>query len=100
MQLAWVPLLICQVQGRPWALLTESVTQILLPRPHHLNQVNGRRVLRWTVVGQERLIPIFRFQDLLADPGSPPPVNCDLPTMPPLILFQNGPSFLPWRWRS
>jgi chemotaxis family two-component system sensor histidine kinase/response regulator PixL len=93
LQLAWVPLLICQVQGRPWALLTESVTQILLPRPHHLHQVNGHRVLRWTVVGQERLIPILRLQDLLADPEPHAVVSRDRPTMPPLILFQNGQSF-------
>ncbi len=90
LNLTIMKLLLCQVQDRSYALLTDTIVQLLLPRPEQvLMQQQGHRLLRWVQDQQDRLVPIYDLNDLLTYtyPGqtrSASPSGEDKP----LILFQ------------
>ncbi|NJL03137.1 MAG: response regulator, partial [Spirulinaceae cyanobacterium SM2_1_0] len=65
LNLTIVQLLLCEVGETPYALLADQVEHILNPKPTHILQRGGDRLLRWGSSGSETLIPLRRLSQLL-----------------------------------
>ena len=58
-------LLLCQSGGKLYALMTDMIEQILIPKSGQLNTRNNRKVLSLEVEGKVQLIPVFSLSGSL-----------------------------------
>ena len=58
-------LLLCQARGKLYALMTDTIEQILIPKCGQLNTRNNRKVLSLEVEGKVQLIPVFPLSESL-----------------------------------
>ena len=90
-----VNLLVCFVGSNSLALRSNSITEIIIPKPEQITQSGTQRLIQW----QEQQIPAYRLSDLLSysclvpemSPGQvstavPSPANWETP----MLVFQNG----------
>jgi chemotaxis family two-component system sensor histidine kinase/response regulator PixL len=65
LSLSIAKLLICQAGNQMYALLTNTIEQILIPQTHQLRCWEGGKVLRWGKGAEEQLVPVHRLSDVL-----------------------------------
>jgi chemotaxis protein histidine kinase CheA/ActR/RegA family two-component response regulator len=65
LSLSIAKLLICQAGNQMYALLTNTIEQILIPQTHQLRCWEGGKVLRWGKGADEQLVPVHRLSDVL-----------------------------------
>ncbi|KAM3111096.1 hybrid sensor histidine kinase/response regulator [Phormidesmis sp. 146-33] len=58
-------LFVCEVGSKTYALLDDSVEQILIPIASQIQERNGGRFLRWSQGAEEKLAPIYSLASLL-----------------------------------
>ncbi|MGD1862047.1 MAG: response regulator [Leptolyngbyaceae cyanobacterium] len=58
-------LLLCQAQDKVYALMTDAIEQILIPRSDQLRTWKGGKVLSWQLDGQDRLISVVALSNAL-----------------------------------
>jgi chemotaxis family two-component system sensor histidine kinase/response regulator PixL len=59
LDLAIAKLLICQTNSQSYALLTDSIEQILMPQASQVRERESGKALRWTQDATEQLIPLY-----------------------------------------
>ena len=78
-------LLICLVGSAALAVPSDSIEEIVVPKPDQIKQVGTQQVLQW----REQMLPVYRMADLI-DYG------CPLPETPPSKALNAVPS--PENW--
>lgn len=78
-------LLVCFVGVTPVALLSSSITEIIIPKPEEITQVGSQRLVEW----QNQQVPAYRLSDLLT-------YSCVVPEMPPSRVLAAVPSPANW----
>ncbi len=74
-------LLICLVGSAALAVPSDSIEEIVVPKPDQIKQVGTQQVLQW----REQMLPVYRMADLI-DYG------CPLPETPPSKALNAVPS--------
>ncbi len=91
-------LLICFGGSSPFALPSDNIQEIILPREKQIKLALGQRFLTW----QEQLVPIYALRDLVnyplgAAPAPPSPVLSAVPApkhwSAPLLLIRQGSGY-------
>ncbi|MGF1480588.1 MAG: response regulator [Cyanophyceae cyanobacterium] len=59
-------LLLAQTGSTTYAFLTDAVEQVLVPQPHQIFLKQGVKALKWRIEERERLIGIYRLEQLLS----------------------------------
>ncbi|HZG41286.1 MAG TPA: hybrid sensor histidine kinase/response regulator [Nodosilinea sp.] len=85
MTLSIVNLLICFVGSTPIAFRSDSITEILVPRSHQLNQEQSQTWLTW----HDEQVPVYDLDDLLA-------YRCLRPELPLSQVLAAVPSPADW----
>lgn len=85
MTLSIVNLLICFIGSTPIAVRSDSITEILVPQPDHIEQRQGQSWLTW----HDQSVPMYRLGDLLT-------YRCLLPEMPLSQVLAAVPSPSDW----
>lgn len=78
-------LLVCFVGTTPVALLSNSITEIIIPKPEEITQTPTQRFVEW----QNQQVPAYRLSDLLT-------YSCLIPEMPPSRVLAAVPSPANW----
>ena len=86
-------LLLCQAGEKLYALMTDSIEQILIPRSEQLKTRDKRKILSLQVEAKEQLIPVVPLSESLAYNASLPDIhwretNKTSDTPCPIILMQ------------
>ena len=89
-------LLLCQAQGRVYALIADAIEHILIPNPSQVKTWDGGKTLTWQANDEEHLIPVNNLSQVLHY-ASPMPKHkftesrSDLPatTANPVILLNH-----------
>ncbi|MCG8361912.1 MAG: hybrid sensor histidine kinase/response regulator [Pseudanabaenales cyanobacterium] len=86
-------LLLCQAGEKLYALMTDSIEQILIPRSGQLKSRDKRKILSLQVEAKEQLIPVVPLSESLAYNASLPDIhwratNKTSDTPCPIILMQ------------
>ncbi|MEN8447316.1 MAG: response regulator, partial [Cyanobacteria bacterium J06555_13] len=58
-------LLLCQAQGRIYALIADAIEHILIPTTEQVRAWDGGKTLTWQANGEEHLIPVNALADVL-----------------------------------
>ncbi|MDF5722903.1 MAG: hybrid sensor histidine kinase/response regulator [Rhizonema sp. PD37] len=58
-------LLLCQAGDRTYALFTNDIEQILIPREHQIRAWEGRKVLQLSKGADQQLVPIYQLSKIL-----------------------------------
>lgn len=58
-------LLLCQAQGRIYALIADAIEHILIPATEQVRAWEGGKTLTWQANGEEHLIPVNALADVL-----------------------------------
>ncbi|MEB3180483.1 MAG: hybrid sensor histidine kinase/response regulator [Nostocaceae cyanobacterium] len=61
-------LLLAQAGGRTYALFTDAIASIIIPRPDQIRTWENGKVLRWGKGADERLVPIHQLSQVLINP--------------------------------
>ncbi len=89
-------LLICHADRATYALLSDSIAQILIPQPHQTQMLGGQRVLRWQQGdAPEVTIPLRKLSQLVRYSAMQPgQVRLDLPAIVPMLSNRLAPLLL------
>ncbi|MEM7793428.1 MAG: hybrid sensor histidine kinase/response regulator [Cyanobacteria bacterium P01_C01_bin.118] len=86
-------LLLCQAGERLYALMTDTIEQILIPSAGQLTIRNHRKILSCKIEGQPRLIPVIPLSETLTYNGSSPQIYKQsiktTPNVCPIILMRS-----------
>ncbi|MGJ3250802.1 MAG: response regulator [Elainellaceae cyanobacterium] len=82
-----INLLICFVGSTPLAIRSDSIQEVLIPKPAQVRQTSSQKFLRW----QEQEIPAYNLSDLLH-------YNCLIPEIPPSRVLATVPT--PTNWEA
>ncbi|MGB3291961.1 MAG: response regulator, partial [Phormidesmis sp.] len=58
-------LLLCQAQGRVYALIADAIEHILMPSPAQMRVWKGGKTLTWQADGEEHLVPVNALAEVL-----------------------------------
>jgi chemotaxis family two-component system sensor histidine kinase/response regulator PixL len=83
-------LLLCESAHRVYALITDNVLQLLLPRSKDVSLMQGKRVLRWIKNAQEILVPIYSLTDLLDYTYPNSSLTTASKALHPLVIIKQG----------
>lgn len=93
-------LLLCQVQGRAYALITDAIEHILIPEPQQVKNRDGIKTLTWQANEEEYLVPVSSLSQVLRY-ASPMPnhkfteAHSDLKTTTnPVIVLNHQDTFV------
>ncbi|HHP7245485.1 MAG TPA: response regulator [Elainellaceae cyanobacterium] len=82
-----INLLICFVGATPLAIRSDSIQEVLIPKPTQVRQTSSQKFLRW----QRQEIPAYNLSDLLH-------YNCLIPEIPPSRVLATVPT--PTNWEA
>jgi two-component system, chemotaxis family, sensor histidine kinase and response regulator PixL len=73
-------LFVCEVGDKTYALLDDTVEQILIPLSSQIQERNGGKFLRWNQGADEKLAPIYSLTSILDyDAATPLPMSFQAP---------------------
>ncbi|HEY9851498.1 MAG TPA: response regulator [Leptolyngbyaceae cyanobacterium] len=83
--LTMAKLMVCESSGSVYALLSDAVEQIIIPKSEQIQKLEGQKVLRWQRGNSQCMVPIYNMTELLGyNPTSVP-----LFSTPLILLKQN-----------
>ncbi len=83
--LTMAKLMVCESSGSVYALLSDAVEQIIIPKSDQIQRLEGQKVLRWQRGNSQCMVPIYNMTELLGyNPTSVP-----LSSTPLILLKQN-----------
>ncbi|MEM9976660.1 MAG: hybrid sensor histidine kinase/response regulator, partial [Cyanobacteria bacterium P01_D01_bin.2] len=62
-------LLICRAANKQYAIMTDTIRQIVIPTPAQLSTQNQVKLLSWQFKGKERLVPVISLSETLSYQG-------------------------------
>ena len=62
-------LLICRAANKQYAIMTDTVRQIVIPTPDQLSTQDHVKLLSWQFKGKERLVPVISLSETLSYQG-------------------------------
>jgi len=71
-------LLLCQAQGRIYALIADAVEHILIPQPEQVRRWEGGKMLTWQTNTEEYLVPVNVLDEVLHYASVVPSVRSSL----------------------
>lgn len=78
-------LMVCEAGGAVYALLSDAIEQIIIPKSDQIQRIEGQKVLRWMRGNAQCMVPVYNMSELL---GSPSP-GVLLPSSPLVLLRQD-----------
>lgn len=89
-------LLICHADRAVYALLSDSISQILIPQPEQTQILGGQRVLRWQQGDDPEItLPVRKLSDLVRYGAMPPgKLLPDMPALTPVLHNRLAPLML------
>jgi len=63
--LTMAKLMVCEAGGAVYALLSDAVEQIIIPKSAQIQQLEGQKVLRWSTGNSQSMVPVYNMADLL-----------------------------------
>ena len=86
-------LLLCQAQGRIYALIADAIEHILIPTVDQIRAWDGGKTLSWQANNEEHLIPVNALADVLHY-ASPMPSHRLIETRSDIKASENNPVIL------
>lgn len=83
--LTMAKLMVCESGGSVYALLSDAVEQIIIPKSDQIQKIEGQKVLRWQRGNSQYMIPIYNMTELLGYT----PTSVPLSSTPLMLLRQN-----------
>ena len=80
--LTMAKLMVCESGGAVYALLSDAIEQIIIPKSDQIQRLEGQKVLRWNRGNVQSIVPVYNMSELL---GSPSPAGS---LSSPLILLK------------
>ncbi|MFB2972369.1 response regulator [Aerosakkonema sp. BLCC-F183] len=58
-------LMVCEVGGAVYALLSDAIEQIIIPKSEQIQKLEGQKVLRWSRGESQVMVPVYNMAELL-----------------------------------